>query len=156
LIERGKNDCEFFQFGSSKKDHKILEYYLNNLDLLKLFIFYFKDKFFRIIARLANQRILIPPEPKQESTIITLESDQFKSEIFHKINRFYLSNDTYLTKKEVECLKWLASGKSAEEIAVIISCSKRTVEKHIEIMKEKLDCTKQSQLIQYGLKKCII
>ena len=46
-----------------------------------------------------------------------------------------------LTARQSEILYWLAQGKTNPEIGVILGISKRTAQKHVEIIFEKLDVT---------------
>jgi LuxR family quorum sensing-dependent transcriptional regulator len=50
-----------------------------------------------------------------------------------------------LTPRQAECLKWVAEGKTDEEIGRILSLSERTVHNHIEAAKRGLGVTKRSQ-----------
>jgi DNA-binding CsgD family transcriptional regulator len=43
-----------------------------------------------------------------------------------------------LTKRELEVAAWIAEGKRNGEIAKIIECSPRTVQKHVQHILEKL------------------
>ncbi|HEU0160920.1 MAG TPA: helix-turn-helix transcriptional regulator, partial [Rhizomicrobium sp.] len=43
-----------------------------------------------------------------------------------------------LTDREAEVLGWLSKGKSNRDIAVILDCSPRTVNKHLEQIYSKL------------------
>lgn len=52
-----------------------------------------------------------------------------------------------LTPREIECLFFLIRGKSIKEIAEILICSDRTVEHHLENIKNKLGCRNNSELI---------
>lgn len=52
-----------------------------------------------------------------------------------------------LTKREHECLYYLSKGKTAQQMADIFFISKRTVEKHIDNIKSKLNCKNKSELI---------
>lgn len=59
-----------------------------------------------------------------------------------------------LSHKELECLIYLSIGKTAKEIAKINGLSFRTIEKHIENIKEKSDCHSRSELVRllhYGV-----
>ena len=51
----------------------------------------------------------------------------------------------HLTPRQIECLKWVAEGKTDEEIGAILSLSDRTVHNHIEAAKRGLGVTKRSQ-----------
>lgn len=44
-----------------------------------------------------------------------------------------------LTKREAEILLWIARGKTNREIAIILSCSPRTINKHLEQVFRKLN-----------------
>ncbi len=57
--------------------------------------------------------------------------------------------DKGLTERESQCLFVLSKGKTAKEIAIRLDLSPRTVEKHIENIKNKLDCYRRSQLIEF-------
>jgi DNA-binding CsgD family transcriptional regulator len=54
-----------------------------------------------------------------------------------------------LSQRELECIQWLYKGKTVPEIALILNISKRTAEKHILNIKNKLQCY---TLLQLGAK----
>jgi len=58
-----------------------------------------------------------------------------------------LPTETKLSKREVECLRWAALGKTDHEIGVIISRSQATVRFHIRNATEKLESVNKSQAI---------
>ena len=73
--------------------------------------------------------------------------------------RFYINTmagNTYLTRKEIECIYWILLGKSAEEISLILACSKRTIEIHLNNSKQKLGVTKITQVIKMVIDAGII
>jgi DNA-binding CsgD family transcriptional regulator len=43
-----------------------------------------------------------------------------------------------LTDREAEVLSWIAKGKSSRDIATILTCSPRTITKHLEQVYHKL------------------
>lgn len=61
----------------------------------------------------------------------------------------YCVNDRLekFTKKQALCSFLLMRGKTAKEIASIMSISKRTAEAYINAIKEKLDCSSKSDII---------
>ena len=61
--------------------------------------------------------------------------------------RQWLPADCSLTKREVECLRWAAIGKTDREISLILSRSHATVRFHIQNAGEKLDAVNRSQTI---------
>ncbi len=56
-----------------------------------------------------------------------------------------------LTNRETECLFYLVRGKTAKQMAAILSISFRTIEKHISNIKHKLNCTTKSDLIDKAI-----
>jgi len=54
-----------------------------------------------------------------------------------------------LTPRELECLSYLTSGKTAKEIARIIDASPRTVETHINNIRLKTGCQSKRELTQW-------
>jgi DNA-binding CsgD family transcriptional regulator len=61
--------------------------------------------------------------------------------------RQWLPVDCQLTRREVECLRWAAVGKTDKEISLILARSHATVRFHIQNAGEKLDAVNRSQTI---------
>jgi DNA-binding CsgD family transcriptional regulator len=61
--------------------------------------------------------------------------------------RQWLPTDCQLTKREIECLRWAAVGKTDREIASIIERSHATIRFHIQNAGEKLNAVNRSQTI---------
>lgn len=56
------------------------------------------------------------------------------------------SQQSAISQREMECLYWLARGKTQEQIASILKITLRTVKAHISNSKQKLNCYNQFQL----------
>lgn len=79
---------------------------------------------------------------------------------FKNLNRFNVDHFAIdkptkddLTKREKEILFYLCYGLALEKISKILSISIRTVETHVENIKNKLNCSTKSQLIEYAVHK---
>lgn len=76
---------------------------------------------------------------------------------YSKIDHLKFLNDigmtgfSKLSKREMDVAKQMIQGYSANEIALQLSLSKRTVESYIENLKTKLACYSKAELIQ----KCL-
>jgi len=57
------------------------------------------------------------------------------------------SADILLSKREQECLAWMAKGRSNAEIAAIIEISERTVKFHIKNIMEKLNACNRTEAV---------
>ncbi len=143
---------EFFHFGTTPDNPQILNFYINHRNVLEKFMAYFKDTASDLIKKLEKVPILVPYPTRHEKKQILVPNSEinvcdFLTEIERE--RHYLKNDNedvYLTKREAECLKLCLNGKTLERIADTLGISDRTVEAHIDHVKEKLDCYKQFQL----------
>jgi DNA-binding CsgD family transcriptional regulator len=91
---------------------------------------------------------------------IPLDSDELLSGMVNDIrintenttslNRFSLDSIVRkyaLTKRQTECLSYLARGMTIKEIAYQLQLSPRTVEHYLDAIKIKLNCHSRSQLI---------
>jgi len=147
LQERCGDHYQVWNFGSSPDHTNINHFYLNNIDILKSFIYLFKDKARLLIKRFEQDKIVRPKLEKDTlEEELTINREQFYKQI--DIDRFFIDAKTYLTTREAECLYWLAKGKSANETAIILACSTRTIETHINHAKSKLNCYKQTCLVR--------
>jgi DNA-binding CsgD family transcriptional regulator len=64
-----------------------------------------------------------------------------------RINGCDSEADILMTAKELDCLKWTAAGKTAWEASVILGISERTVRFHLNMAREKLNCTTTTQAV---------
>lgn len=146
--------CENYYFYAHKDNAGINEFYLGHIDLLYQFIDYFKKQASTLILQGEANKFYTPKKYLLHKSNQPLKNKECVST--QQLSRFFQNNNTsliskeknilILSKKEKTCLFYLVQGKSAEEIAIILSRSKRTVEGHIENIKQKLNCSKISQL----------
>lgn len=59
----------------------------------------------------------------------------------------WIPSDCKLSKREVECLRWAAIGKTDREISLILTLSHATVRYHIQRAGEKLNAVNRSQSV---------
>ncbi len=59
----------------------------------------------------------------------------------------WIPSDCRLSKREVECLRWAAIGKTDKEISLIIALSHATVRYHVQRAGEKLNAVNRSQAV---------
>jgi DNA-binding CsgD family transcriptional regulator len=52
-----------------------------------------------------------------------------------------------VSAREVDCLRWMAAGKTAWEVSAILGISERTVRFHLNAAREKLQCTTTTQAV---------
>jgi DNA-binding CsgD family transcriptional regulator len=54
---------------------------------------------------------------------------------------------TILSKRQLQCAKFLLEGKTAKEIAALSGLSNRTVEHYLDNLKNKLRCNNKVELV---------
>lgn len=58
-----------------------------------------------------------------------------------------LAPSPILTRRESEVMSWLCEGKTGPEIAIILGCATRTVEKHLANLYQKLGVSNSTAVI---------
>ena len=94
----------------------------------------------------------------QKKTI--LREFQVLASYFHQhILRIY-GNDAesqmLVSARELDCLKWVAAGKTAWEASVILGISERTVRFHLNAAREKLNCMTTTQAVAKAVSQQLI
>lgn len=145
IIDKEAKYCEFFLFHSSKDKIDIINYYINHLKELESFTIYFKNKAAKLITHVENNKIVKPwRQVYTQNHRLTPPTKDHRP-----LNYLYLNKG--LTKRELKIAHYLLLGKSARECSDALYISKRTVERHIENIKHKLNCRKRSELV-----KCLL
>lgn len=78
--------------------------------------------------------------------------------VFDYFHRAVLSVRTGmgLTARETEILRWISYGKTASEIALIVSVSEHTVNSHTATILKKLDVVNRTQMVAKAIREQII
>ncbi|MFA6409659.1 MAG: helix-turn-helix transcriptional regulator [Gammaproteobacteria bacterium] len=151
---------EFYFFSGKVEDTNLMNFYFNNIDLLQRFTFYWKNKAEKLLTTAEKHKIFIPNKLdnpvwednlSNKSLIVNSELIQdfleaiktrgytFQGHDFQKIN---------FTSRELECALCLLRGFTVREIAHKLYRSQRTIEKHVDNIKNKLNCQHKSDLIR--------
>ncbi len=132
------------QFG----DDRIVNFYLQNIDFLYKFRFYFKEQAALLIQKALDTLNIIKPENRLN--LDSKVSPSFCSPEL-EVKKYFIRNEAvYLTSQEMACLLRMLKGESAKLIAISLGISPRTVEKHIVNCKNKLNCRYKDELIEFA------
>lgn len=104
-----------------------------------------EELIYAIHQALINVRYLSPALPERLIDVITKPIEQAKLDLYET-----------LTDREREVLQMAAEGKTAAEIARLLSISPRTVELHRGRMMNKLGFHSQTELVRYAIKRGIL
>lgn len=155
LIERYYGFYDLFMFFTTPENHNIINFYINNIDVLEKFKFYFKEKANKLIIKSEKNKLIIPEHMrpnfgglKKPFNSIDTDKQKFLEQI--NVNRYILSSygkEVFFTKREIDSLKCLGRGRTVKEAAKLMRISPRTVEDYINSIKCKLGLRRKSEII---------
>ena len=152
LVIKNKSSLIRFGYAFDKSiGRNATDIVLNNLPILNKFNNYFIKEMKVLIQKARNDGVYLPNEmgeiyqriPKGLGKIFTTQQ---RCQFLEKIGCIKGEDVTKLTPRELECLRYLYEGYSAREIGKHLYISPRTVEKHIESVKNKLSCFTKSDI----------
>lgn len=132
--------CDFFIFGADKNNKHIINFYINNLDLLKNFSEYFYNKAKKIIEISAKNRIYLPGNRVQSG----ISKDVYRKDGINYNDNIMLN----LSNREKSCLHGILAGQTAKQIARELNLTFRTVEFYIQNLKKKIGCRRRSEIFK--------
>lgn len=88
--------------------------------------------------------------------ILELVVPHFHQVITRITNQQSKNNIPPLSKREIEVLNWLQQGKSSWDISMILHISERTVNFHINNIKQKLDVVNRLQAVSVAVQQGLI
>ncbi len=143
---------EGWSFGGARDEGELVNFLINNYDLLLKYILYFKSVAADIIDTSDERKLinvnLIEDKELQENTysqiIATFKEGLEKGKYLIESPK----GQFFLTKREVDCLYYRSQGSSAKEIAREMDISHRTVESFINNIKIKSRMTNLSEIIK--------
>ena len=134
-----------FSFTSSNESQYMTA--INELPLLQLFAKKFQEDHPLLASKIEDNQIdllkIIGPRFYEKSTPVVGQG-AFARRVFLKKMRI----ENPLSPREIEVARLLCEGYSASQIGKQIFLSSRTIEHHLERMKEKLGCSSKAELIQ--------
>lgn len=153
ITQHFDNKSHSFHFSGALNDIGLNQRLLEKMDYLHLFIDSFKHKLNTVneLKEIYNHPTQVDQSSIVENRVVNLIKENPRTLDIANIAYDTLSflSDFYLTQNERECLKWLALGKSSELIAQILQVSRKTVERNVSAIKDKLGCY---TLLQIGIK----
>ena len=145
FIEPCADGCEFFFLGTGVDQAKIMPKYLANIDVLIRFLDYFREKAKPLIEVALQHKITIPGKFTMAPKLFCLNE--------LKLPEFLSGPDLIeFTARELDCMRLLAKGYTQKMIAKELHISIRTVETHLNHVKDKTHTRSRGELAEYLLK----
>ncbi|MBZ7920416.1 LuxR C-terminal-related transcriptional regulator [Ensifer adhaerens] len=100
---------------------------------------------------LVPEDVILSQESLRDVTLLAgyLASFTTRAEVRH-------DRDFELTERELECLFWIAEGKTSEEIAVILGISRNTINNYITSVMRKTATRTRSEAIAYAVRNNLV
>lgn len=137
--------CDASPFaGAANQENRRLNALFQMHGLQKTFGFSLHDADLKqYIFAFSGRRSALSREEEMDLLYAAMEAlDRFSSE-----NRTDEGPSENLTRREIECLRWSAAGKSSDEIAIILDLSPHTVVGYLKGAMRKLDSVNRMQAV---------
>lgn len=152
---------EVFHLSTTRDSQNTMEFCFNKKDLLQRFLHYFRDKISDLdiekapfIVDKSLSKVFTKIDTSEQGSKELANIEEFIKET--SVDKFYLkTHGKFITRREAECLHYLALGKSCKEIAKILKISPRTVETYFIILKTKTHSTTKNELVTIAHKNYI-
>lgn len=96
-------------------------------------------------------QLILSQERLREAALMAAYGASFLSSQDQKSER-----DFELTERELECLFWIAEGKTSDEIAVILGISRNTINNYITSVMRKTATKTRSEAIAYAVRNNLV
>lgn len=145
-VSKDRKFSETFVFTTPENGEVGNQKLIDTLTALNQFCIFFKGQAHGIIQKtqLTERELGVADCPLNNPQLPTATEPLFA------VKRYYLGaphDDVYLTKKQFVYLREYLRGKTIKEAADICSVSPRTIEKQLELLRQKLNCDTKSKLI---------
>lgn len=100
---------------------------------------------------LFNEGIILSQDRLREVGLMAAYSLSFGAGVGAKAER-----DFELTERELECLFWIAEGKTSDEIATILGISRNTINNYITSVMRKTATKTRSEAIAYAVRNNLV
>jgi len=134
---------EISAFAIDKNFSDPINYYFNNIEKLKDFVFDFKKQGEKLIKKARSIENIIKIGSLEKNKVPPTSTNINNTLI--KIKGLY--GDVFITKRELGCLHYLLMGYTAKQIASYINLSYRTVENIFYRIRQKIGCQSKNELI---------
>lgn len=154
LVQRYTDFTEFFFFAGEVSNKGLHNFFINNMDLFETFAVYFNDVAGKLIQTAEKNKILLPFDIYKSSPhpcIATLSENEKIKELLRriKIKKYHLkSKNIKISRREIDCIAGFQNDLTAKELGRILNIHYRTVEKHVDNLKNKLGCDSKKDIIK--------
>ena len=158
IVKKVTDGIELYFFGTTSDRPEIVNYYLNNMDLLERFILYFKDQAADLIKLANKYRLVVFPDKFEQVKIVESDLKAIKPMMTReqfieatRLKQYHLDGEfkgVVLSAREIDVISCLLQGMTSEETGNTIHLSARTVEDYLAAIRNKFGVKSKSKLVQ--------
>lgn len=153
MLEKYDGYTDIYFYSHSDIDTaKCVNFYMNNIEFLEKFKFYFKDKAKKIIAKSNENKIIVPDSMRpnlKKQTNDSLLTDDIQCSSINPKKYFFENGNKHvsLSPRELGILKYISRGYTNKEIAKTLALSPRTIETYQNTIRLKFKIKNKRDLI---------
>ncbi len=136
---------EYFAFYTDRSEHTAINNYLNNTEVLDKFCKYFRQRAKPLIIEAEKNKLIQPWRNNQNSIEAIQEEKSTEILLGQKTN----NPKIILTLREKEIGDLLCEGMTAKEASDVLCVTQKTIEKHIENIKNKTGLSRRAMLLNF-------
>lgn len=141
FYERYESYFDLFSFFTRDDSPSKINHMINHIDIFEKFKLYFKEKAAKLIAKSAQNEIILPQHMRPN--LSGLKKDpRLKRHCFTTQGQ-----KNYLTDRELEVIKYLAQGCTAKDAGKLSGLSPRTIENYLANIRTRLGIHKKHEII---------
>lgn len=154
IVERKPDASDFYHFASHVSSPSINQVYIENIDLLKNFIAFFKESISASSTLTNAYQLTFRIDKKAPG--YTMQSQEYfmnnannRLEFMQELKNSQGKHKSILLfpPQQLRCVQLLSEGNSAKKIADILNISVRTVENYLAHIRKSLNCSNSKQII---------
>lgn len=160
-IVRNKDHLSIYNFSTTTDRINLYNWFINHIDVIKLFVHYYNDKSQAILNKLdkvrqQTQNAINPATAKIVEDLLSSKDENkklcLKTLLPNEFKIDFKNKTSVLNFREHQCLCFLLHGFSAKETAKELSLSPRTIEFYLNTIKKKLGFISASDLNKIFIK----
>lgn len=153
-VRRYHGYYETFSFLTPEEQSKALNIFINNKETLESHASNFVDQAKNLILFLERDPFTITEAMKpnfggllSDEQVSRIDLQTYLTKIQSRFKRLNPHNASTFSAQQLKCIEFLMHGKTASDMADKLNVSVRTIEMHLNLIREKIKCRKKSDII---------
>ncbi len=151
FIIKGNNFYEVICFAFPVGYQDAINAIVNNLDAFKQFTAHFKERAASLLDKAEENKVILPSHMTGIDFSLTMSQTIANEQTIQVQDRIKAAFNKTLSSRQVDVLYHTVKGKTANDTAIHMGLSRRTIEHYLVDIKNKIGVTSKSELIQVSI-----